>query len=124
MKKYNRSEIMTNAWVIYRNNNCRIKFGSALKTAWNKAKAAVADRINANEINSGDTLYIEYGDDDNWITCTVTSTLKKNYGRKDFMVVYFVMNDGRKMEFCSDLTDKVIRFTKGNVEAATVAKAA
>ena len=42
--KYNRSEIMKNAWEIRRSYNARgLTFGECLKRAWEKAKTAIAN---------------------------------------------------------------------------------
>lgn len=75
MKKYNKSEIMKNAWSLYRTGRYET-FADALGQSWREAKRERTNRENgmvkAEELSVGDTITIEYGDYDNWTTCTIT----------------------------------------------------
>ena len=53
IKKYNKSEIMRNAWVIFRNNNENLTFGQSLSQSWNLAK-------NGLKAISFDAIYKKY----------------------------------------------------------------
>ena len=93
---YNKSEIMKRAWELYRTAKRNEKttwflgemvvfnkasFSVSLKEAWATAKheikveqeASANGMVRASKLQAGDIITIEYGDYNNFVTCTVES---------------------------------------------------
>jgi hypothetical protein len=120
---YNKSEIMKNAWELYRvRKEIKLRmyetattFADALKETWAtakvKAQKAAQGCINITELNIGDEISIEYGDYNNFVICTVTSVTdrgdKFNCGI-NFFDVTATSKNGLKINFCEKAGDMII----------------
>jgi hypothetical protein len=94
---YNRSEIMRTAWSLFRTHTNRYSFRSALKAAWAAAKGGYELATPA-QINTGDVVEIEYGTNDNMITCTITAITNK----ASYIVFDAVTDNGMTLDFCGE----------------------
>ena len=110
---YNKSEIMTNAWGFYKSGRCW-NFSEALKLSWKKAK-----EIKIADLNVGDTINLEYGENDNFVTCTVKSVSDKPFINNKH-VVEAVSPNGFEIEFVALLSDTVTLITKAVNNVITV----
>jgi hypothetical protein len=113
MDKLNKSHLMTIAW-FYHKKKFFSTFSEALQQAWKELKSKAALRqaerkngkVDVSELVVGDTLKIEYGDYDNWVTCTITGISHREISGHGFFVftgtpigsslknVEFTINDG------------------------------
>ena len=106
---YNKSEIMKNAWRIYKGSNG--SFSACLSLAWKKAKEALT-KTTAATVKVGDKLVIEYGDYNNNMTVTVTSIEQKTRSYDfvtytTFYVVNAISEKGLAVDFCLKLDEEV-----------------
>lgn len=81
---YNKSEVMKNAWIIYKKGNCSVTWSDALKQAWNVAK------------NGVEKITIEF--------------LYKTYYKEIYNLIYFKIN--YKREIAEEIANDV--FLKAN----------
>lgn len=108
--KYNKSEIMKNAWK-YNKSGKAINFNTALKLSWRDAKT-----VPASDVKVGDSIEIEYGRDENFAKCVVTNIEEELFMNK-FLVIKAVCN-GLEIEFCAKPTDRIIRTATASKLAA------
>lgn len=111
--KYNKSEIMKNAWNYFKAGKAS-NFSVALKLSWLEAKT-----VAASELSVGDTIENEYGDYGNMVKCLVTSV-----STELFMGKYLVINalaGNIDVEFCIKPNDRITRLATAVIELAVAA---
>ena len=68
------------------------------------------ERVDPLTLKPGDKLYMEYGDDDHWVTGIVESVTSENvnWRKEPWIVVYFKYpNDDRLMNVCPERDGKL-----------------
>ncbi len=110
---YNKSEIMKKAWNLFRDSKldfmgfCTLKgisFGEALRQVWVMAKATAnaikTIKASVAELHVGDAISIEYGDDGNYVTCTVSELPRMSELGNWYVVHATAENYAKPIEFC------------------------
>ena len=69
----------------------------AFKIAWAMVKGNPYS-LRTDDIAVGNTIKIEYGAYDNFVTCTITSIIS----RKEYYIVNAISENGNDIEFCSE----------------------
>lgn len=79
----------------------------AFRTAWAVVKSA-PQNVKASELKRGNVIRVEYGDYNNYVTCTVESKSDDLF-LGEYYVINAVSNNGMKIEFCAEPDELIER---------------
>ena len=87
----------------------RMTMSEAFRYAWGRVKreieqikaAEAQGKVKAANLKTGDTVTIEYGDYDNYVTCTVINKVE----RRGYFVINATATNGLNIEFCAENND-------------------
>jgi|GEM_PF-5895443 len=121
---YNKSEIMTRAWSLFRTGHY-YNFAGTLEQAWREAKRVAEQRkdgyVQADELNAGDSIAVNgYGGyEGNDFTKQITSIKACGWDDKS-IIISFILN-GVESNICVEKSEMIKRTAQAVVEMKAAA---